>query len=372
MIRTFTQTARPLSAALLLLVAGGAWAYKLSTHSSEEERRLSGITASTWSMVQREAARLSISTFTEPVHEEITNRSYGCNAACDGSEALNAPAAVLAGVRWNDDPPFAMTANQARGIRCNTRETIRFETQPVCWVGLFLDANKGAAAGKRYGPGDAMLYRTHFGDLQFLHAMAARNGEPAFVTKERIMGWSEFAWRASLGEYTLDTRLKEIQIPVIQASFGRTQWRILDLYTQGAGGGLRRMYQDVAFGSLLHTLQDSYAAGHAQREESSGVRECPLATGAVPAPGAIAEFHAYNQQDHDLHAHADTGAAFARYLSDPGNSVDIGRALVKARDRKLAWNEVQPFFDCVFTLQRSDAPASPGDQFEGSGVASSN
>jgi len=371
MVRTFTHTARPLSAALLLLVAGGASAYKLSTHSSAEERRLSGIATGTWAMVEREAARFSISTFTEPVHEEITNRSYGCNIACDGSEALNAPAAVLAGVRWNDDPPFAMTANQARGIRCNTRDTISFETQPVCWVGLFLDANKGAKTGKSYGPGDAMLYRTHFGDLQFLHAMAARNGEPAFVTKERIMGWSEFAWRASLGEYTLDTRLKEIPIPVIQSSFGRSEWRILDLYTQGAGGGLRRVYEDVAFGSLLHTLQDSYAAGHAQREEASGVRKCPLASGAVAAPGAIAEFHAYNQQDHGLHADADTGVAFARYLNNPGNAVDIGRALVDARQRKLPWSEMQPFFDCVFTLQRPGAPAGPGDDF-GDGDTSSS
>ena len=104
---------------------------------------------------------------------------YGCNGdaeVCSGSDALNAPAAVLAGVRWNDDPPFRLLRNQAKGTNCVATETIRFETQPGCWTALFLSANKRAVAGATFGSGDAMLYRTHFGDLQFLHAMATKDG----------------------------------------------------------------------------------------------------------------------------------------------------------------------------------------------------
>lgn len=353
---------RSLVAALAVAVIGPALAHKLATQSTAEERRLAGITSGTMASVERMLARLSVSAFTEPVHEEITNRIYGCNGdICSGSVATAAPVPVLAGIRWNDDPPFRMSLQQARGISCKTRETIRFETQPSCWVGLFLDANKGAAAGKVYGPGDAMLYRSHFGDLQYLHAMASRNGEPAAQTKARLMGWFEFTWRAARGEYDLEKRLKEIQIPTIQEGYGRGEWRLLDLYTQGASGGLRRYVDDVAFGSLLHTLQDSYAEGHVDREDSSGIRQCSVRGLSVAAPGNILEFHAYNQQDHGKHADADSRAAFMRGYQEAGDVVEVGRLLVKARDQKVPWEEMAPFFDCVFALQRPDAPAGPGD-----------
>jgi hypothetical protein len=345
-----------------ILVTCPVAAHKLATHSTPEERKLAGISSGFFADIERRVAQWSLYAFTEPVHEEITNRIYGCDAdICAGSEAAAAPAPVLAGVRWNDDPPFRMSSSQARDTKCKVTETIRFETQPGCWVTLFMDANKGAAGGKKYGPGDAMLYRTHFGDLQFLHAMASRDGEIAGDTKKHIMGWFEFTWRTSLGEYTLDTRLREIDNPTIQFAFGHSEWRLLDLFTQGASGGLRRRLDDVAFGSLLHTLQDSYAEGHAAREESSGSRQCVGSGITVTAPGAIVEFHAYNHQDHSAHADADSRAAFVRRMQEPGDVVEMGRALVQARDRKLPWSEVEPVFDCLLTLQRPEAPAGPGD-----------
>jgi hypothetical protein len=350
------------SCALAAVLSGNAVAYKLYTHSTAEERRLAGITSSFYANFERLLAQRSLYVFAEPVHEEITNRMYGCDAdVCAGGVALSAPVAVLAGVRWNDDPPFRISGAQARGSKCKARETIRFETQPSCWVALFMDANKGAAAGKEYGPGDAMLYRTHFGDLQFLHAMALRDGETALETKRRIMDWFEFTWRASQGEYGLDVRLKEIDNPTVQQVFGRSEWRLLDLFTLGASGGLRASVDDVAFGSLLHAVQDSYAEGHVAREESSGMTQCAGPGFGVTAPGGILEFHAYNHQDHASHAEADSRSAFVVRLQEPGDVVEVGRALVQARKRRLPWAEMQPFFDCVLTLQRPDARSGPGD-----------
>jgi hypothetical protein len=268
---------------------------------------------------------------------------------------------VLAGVRWNDDPPFRLTADQARNTDCKSRQTIRFETQPECWIDLFRAAERGAAGGASYGPGDAMLYRTHFGDLQFLHAMATQDGEPARDTKARLMGWFEFAWGAALGEYALDTRLKDIDNPTIQAAFGKSEWRLLDLYTQGASGGLRQHVADVAFGSLLHAVEDSYAGGHAEREESSGTARCQAGDINVQSPGAIVSFHAYNHQDHAAHGEADTRRAFMRDFQQPGNVVEVGRALVQARDQRMPWGAVRPLLDCLLTLQQPDAAAGPGD-----------
>ena len=345
-----------------LLVACDASAHKLATQSTPDERRLAGITSGTWASAERVMAQWSLEAFTEPVHEEITNRLYGCNGdACAGSEATTAPATVLAGVRWNDDPPFRLLPGQSKSSSCNTRETVRFETQPRCWVNLFLDAKAGAAADKQYGQGDAMLYRSHFGDLQYLHAMAAADRELASQTKANLMGWFEFTWRAARGEYTLETRLKDIENPTIQAAFGRSEWRLMDLYTLGASGGLRRHVDDVAFGSLLHAVQDSFAGGHVHREEASGMRQCTLAGSSVSAPGNVLEFHSYNGQDHGLHADADSRVAFMRGFQEEGNVVDVARLLVRARAQKLEWEAVAPYFDCIFTLPRPEAPATAGD-----------
>lgn len=339
-----------------------ASAHKLATQSTPEERRLAGITSGMLIDMERKLAQWSVSAFTEPVHEEITNRIYGCNGdVCAGSIATTAPVPVLAGVRWNDDPPFRMTSRQSRSSKCKTQETIRFETQPGCWVALFLDANKGAAKGDVYGPDHAMLYRSHFGDLQYLHSMASGDGESAEATKAKLMGWFEFTWRASRGEYTLDTRLKSIENPTIQSAYGHGEWRLLELYTLGASGGLRRYVNDVAFGSLLHTLQDSYAAGHVDREESTGTGECQVRNLSVASPGGILEFHAYNHQSHKRHAEADSRVSFMRTFQSDGNVVDVGRVLVKARSQDIPWDEMAPFFDCVLTLRKPQAPAGPGD-----------
>ena len=347
---------------LLFACCADVSAHKLATQSTPDERRLAGITSDAWAGAERILARWSLEAFTEPVHEEITNRIYGCNGdACSGSQATTAPVPVLAGVRWNDDPPFRLAANQAKDTGCKTRETVRFETQPLCWVELFRDAQKGAVVGKRYGPGDAMLYRSHFGDLQYLHAMASLDGEQAWRTKARLMGWLEFAWRASRSEYTLETRLKDVDNPTIQAAFGRSEWRLMDLFTLGASGGLRRHVDDVAFGSLLHAVQDSFAAGHVLREEASGLQQCEAGGASISAPGNILEFHAYNGQDHGRHADEDSRAAFMRHFQGEGNVVDVGRVLIRARKAGLTWESVAPFFDCIFNLQRPDTPAGPGD-----------
>lgn len=346
--------------ALLFLVASEASSHKLATKATEEERRLAGIKGSSASYLETKLAQWSVAVFTEPVHEEITNRIYGCDGdICKGSGTISAPAPVLAGVRWNDDPPFRMKKSELPS-GCKP-ETIRFETQPTCWITLFNDAKRGAARGKRYGSGSAMLYRTHFGDLQFLHSMATQDGETAAETKAQVMDWLQFSWRTALGEYRLETRLADVPIPRIRDLFENSDWRLQELFTLGASGGLRQDVHLVAFGSLLHTLEDSYAEGHVNREESSGSVRCRIGDGAVDAPGAIREFHAYNRQDHAAHSKADSRASFLVRYNEPGDVVEVGRAVLHAYRKRLPWDEVQPFFDCIFQLRNPGAPAGPGD-----------
>ncbi|MFT3807260.1 hypothetical protein [Arenimonas sp.] len=347
----------------MVSITSASQAYQLSPKGSAREIRLERLNVSYFANGQILLYRYNIGHFVDPVHEEITSRIWGCETVdCDNLDRSDAPAAVVAGVRWNDDPRFPLTAAQAKGTKCNIGESIRVATQPICWAQLFKRAEHGAAAGKAYGPGDPLLFRTHFGDLQFLHAMAAHPGESASETQRKMMDWAQFSWRVSSGEFNLETPLRDIPIPTIHERFGMTGWRVLDLLTLG-NSGIRPHLREVSFGTLLHMLQDSYAAGHVEREESSGLRTCRSGDYQATAPGTIVEFHAYNSQDHKAHARADSREALLKQIEQEGDLVEVGRTLRKYYDSRASWEVVEPYLQCVFAVRDPSRPASSGDAF---------
>jgi hypothetical protein len=250
--------------------------------------------------------------FKHPVHEEITHRVYGCNyqdaTICGDPDAQFATPYVIAGVRWNDDPPFQMNPNQAQGTSCRTRYedgrtmTIRFITQPRCWGQLFLAARRqiNADAGRRFDAANqsSLPLRSHFGDLQFVHSMASSDGEDPAETRSKILGWAEFTWGVVRGSHKLQTWLKDINVPVVQQFFGNSGWRVQDLFTLG-DPSLRRFVSDVAFGSLLHMVEDSFAAGHVDRMQPAPGAKCP--GNSHDAPGPIGEFHSYTRHPGRIH-----------------------------------------------------------------------
>lgn len=307
--------------------------------------------------------------FSEPVHEEITHRIFDCDA--DGAYCARvdidfAPAAVLFGVRWSDDLPFGLAAGQARNTSCKINESVRFISQPNCWRELFNDAEQGAAKGKVYdaASGAALLYRVHFGDLQFFHAMASRDGEATCETQRRITIWAEFAWRVALGEYGLATLLREVKVPGFNELMGRPDWRVQDLFTYGIDR-VRSSIKQVAFGSLLHLMQDSFAKGHTDRLEPTYDAHCS-GTGAEThlAPGRIREFHAYNNQDHKIHKTYDSRAELMAHIANTRpHVVTVGRTLRSYFEAGAKWEAVRAYVECIFETENGDKPASPGDGF---------
>ncbi|MCR6699771.1 MAG: hypothetical protein NVV68_00730 [Dokdonella sp.] len=116
-----------------------------------------------------------------PVHEAITLNALDCVVAvgmekqCLTDEAIRVNQVLLYGVRWPDDPPFALNrASPPRIASCDSKVTLRSTAQPKCWKDLFSDAEKAAKrrmsskpGEPAFGPGEYLLYRSHFGDLQF-------------------------------------------------------------------------------------------------------------------------------------------------------------------------------------------------------------
>jgi hypothetical protein len=303
--------------------------------------------------------------FAEPVHEEITARFYDCDEGCNDPDvaAEYAGAYVIAGVRWNDDPPFRLDEGEGQHTSCKTTETIRFTTQPRCWYELFTAAKKSAEQGEvpNAAARSPLLARSHFGDLQFFHSMASQDGELAAETQRRVMMWMEFTWRVANGEYALDSKLADVKIAGFDEFFGKSGWTVQDLFTAG-NPALRRHVPDVAFGSLLHTVEDSFAQGHTQREDSSpGSCPAPL---IFPSPPRVVEFHSYAHQDEKKHKERDSRQAFEEELARPVNVVAVGKPLVDYFEQGAGWEIVKPYLECIFAVVDAQRAATAGKEFE--------
>jgi hypothetical protein len=133
--------------------------------------------------------------------------------------------------------------------------------------------------------------------------------------------------------------------------FGNSGWTVQDLFAVG-NPALRPHIQELAFGSALHTLEDSFARGHVQREQATTGNCSPYPQFAVSP--RIVEFHSYAHQDEKKHAQADSRDAFEQEAeADNPSVVPAGNPLVKFFNQKASWEAVKPYFDCVFTVSRS-------------------
>lgn len=374
---------RYLAAGLLAVVAYSTHAYQLAPLGSKFEARLTNEKNSNLSSIAGKVGVLLKS----PVHEEITQLGFECavesstlanDTICASADAGFANPFVIYGVRWNDLPPFRLAADEGNctylGTQaCRTDQTIRFSTQPLCWYCLFKDSGQkaktkkitGCAAGKEYVRGNLMT-RSHFGDLQFLHGMASEDGESPAKTQERILHWMEFAWKVATREIKGDAFLRHIEIPTIQAHFGCSEWRVSDIYILGRQDdktGLIQQLHQIAFGSLLHTVQDSFAAAHTSRENATGVEMCE-GTG-YERPPRVVEFHTYAAQDGGLHDEHDSRDAMVAQSSADAwpQAVKATRNLAELFQRGAKWSDVKPYASCLFETVSDPHSASAGERF---------
>lgn len=356
-----------------------AAAFQIAPMGSAFESRLTNETEDSLAKV---AGRLGV-LIKGRVHEEITQIAMGCpvepadlaqDPVCSARDLPFATPYVIYGVRWNDLPPFKLSPEEGNctylGKSCKVSETIRFSTQPLCWYCLFKDAEKKAqtkpivgcskTAGTQRGN---VMTRSHFGDLQFLHAMASEEGVHPGATRAKVLDWLEFAWKVASREIKPDTFLRDIENPTLQEHFGCTQWRVSDLYILGRQDKLLPYLHHVAFGSVLHTVQDSFAAAHATREPAPPSKTCKDTT--LPQPRRIVEFHTYASQDGHLHDDQDSREAMTRVsiAEKWPDAVEATRTLAQFYDDRARWAEVQPYMQCLFEMADERHNSSPGDAF---------
>lgn len=306
-----------------------------------------------------------------PVHEAITLSTMGCNPsageenACVALKAIQKNRVFLYGVRWPDDPPFALNKDAPPAITaCDPKVTLRSTAQPKCWMGLFNDAaakakpllakNPGVPA---YGPGHYLLYRSHFGDLQFFHSMAAYDGERAFETQARMKMWAKFLWGIAIGQVPKDKPIRTLGFDELTPYFPGDM-TVTNLFATGIVD-VRKNLDQVALGVLLHMVQDSFSQAHADRGPEPG-GQCERLP-RFSRPGKITQFYSYARQAGHLHDEEDTFDALGlQTLQTSPHVIDVSRAFVTLWKEKASWERASLLFDCTFELQNPEAPGGPG------------
>jgi hypothetical protein len=295
-----------------------------------------------------------------PIHESITlaalmrsTVSVPAGVQVGSDQATNE---FLRGVIWNDDPAVLMFDE-------DLKDNWNFSSG-ISWYFAFKLAGWATVNNVTNLTG-----RSHYFDLQFLHAMAEKRGELPEDTLAKIMLWAEVMYRLSIGEGVSGAD-KLGSIPVasnVTATTGATYSHslsqcfdassvpkgtdtlnnLLTLDTACVSLNLRRR----AIGSLLHVVQDSYARGHVKRTLTNPGDLLPGKTdefqpGTYGRYGEVENFHSYRGQDSSLHDKYDKPAAGTLRPND----IDSFNVLPGARDAVDAgvllldmWNSGTPW-----------------------------
>lgn len=350
----------------LVIISTPGLAYQIEPQATKSMKLV--LKFENWKTRLTDRASPLISSFiTDSVHERIAHHIYGCNGDDDVcSKPKNphnyAPDAVIAGTQWNDNPPFVLAKTSMKDC---AGEVIQLPKHSVCWAKLLKDGEKRAKNGEIFDASSnaVLVLRVHFGDLQFLHSMASRDAEDPSITRQRILMWAEFAYRVATGYFKRDTVLNQTGIEGMKELFGNRGWTVQQIFTMGDPTYRKEQdIRDLAFGSLLHMISDSFADSHTDREEPTGAycKEAP----AHLEPGRIKNFHAYGRQDHEKHAEKDTQDAVGIHLATAQpNVVDVGRTLLSYYKEGKSWVEVKGYLECVFSLDDAVTASGPGDLF---------
>ncbi len=200
-----------------------------------------------------------------------------------------------------------------------------------------------------------LLYRSHYGDLQFLHAMASKREETAQETKRKMMLWAEFVYKIGVGAIDTTATLVSLrELPGINEIFVRPGFTVHYLLARETDR--KADIKKVAIGSLLHVIQDSYSDAHTER-----INGC---NSLAHNKGEIVSFRVYGLQNPDEHKEADIRPTWLESgdLSD-NNPVSVSAIILQFWLNNADWNiQVRPFLnDKVWPLQDPRALPTSGD-----------
>ncbi|KIX98561.1 uncharacterized protein Z520_05862 [Fonsecaea multimorphosa CBS 102226] len=291
----------------------------------------------------------------QPVHEMLTlaaliNSDFKLDPSMTYRSLRDNPTAhpeindFIRGVIWNDDPECKLFKDDNASNN--------------------LDYSSGTAWGISYQFGGftkpELIHRSHYGDLQWLHAMALGMDQPA-ATKASILQWIEIMYSVATGVLSPDT-------PLVNTELSR--WFDDPAHYTTVGQLLTHRHPSPAFiphravGSCFHVIQDSYAIGHTSREKPPNAP-----AGEADRWGAVLNFHSYGGQVEDQHKHFDHSSDDLSHidLRNPNSwngllgcreGLDKCITLANFWHRKAPWKEVYRWLDDTVFAVSPKATAS--------------
>ncbi|MBK6726537.1 MAG: hypothetical protein IPG63_04640 [Xanthomonadales bacterium] len=298
--------------------------------------------------------------FGQPSHEEILGRSYGCTARPCWKADM--PGAVLAGLIWADMPSghpvggrWSGCKNRNIGLQLNGKLAAG-----ACTMGYVIDGGKRSRGAQKtfYGEDHLNLYRTHFGDMQWMHAMAEHRGDEAQKTKQAMLAWARYLYGLSTTvaaeQIAINKPLSQVEPIAPLFSHDKRAWTSMTLFGTAQASAPEQVVRDMAFGALLHMVQDSYSESHLARDFSTA-DEKPL--------GVIKGFHTYPGQKAKCHQGADSDPMKDGWWETARGKavVAASKQLIQYRTANASLDEVLPWFESeVFSLSATPSRAKSG------------
>lgn len=292
------------------------------------------------------------------VHETMTLMASDCLQRAPlemrPSICLQSPAAVMNNAAFNDTSLDLSSIGLGVTSRKELEKAVKWPDDPtielagltIIRFGLTMYRECRTRNGQLK---ESLLCRSHYGDLQFLHAMASSPEEPTTETQRKMLAWAEFLYDVAVGEdlqqnfcqywdsqRALEGKAEIAQVLAPTAGFPCTKsgppWTvatlfslrcknpILDRVTCTESFNLRRARLN-ALGALLHMVQDSFAQGHASRGSCAINEETKQVTSKIECL-PINQFYSYSAQDAKKHAAADEPPQVGRSCTTISTAID--------------------------------------------------
>jgi hypothetical protein len=270
--------------------------------------------------------------------------------------------ALVYGTWWNDDP-LMYTWGQGWDI-IEGFQKLKKLSDPTIPTYPGGTRNCALAADMHLG------WHSHYGRLQHLHFMTgmvesnSTADERVRSTTDKALKWIEFAYAVATKQLAADAPLLidqqlSVELPAVAANHcvHGANVKIRTLFSRL---GMQRTHRDaiapdVALGTILHIIQDSFSPAHTCRVARPDGSE---------SKALLEDVYNYNEQSKGNHSQNDLYPAWLHryaatgihtYSNDP---IVVGAWLISAVDNRLRWEEVESHLKST-VFATSSGHASP-------------
>lgn len=262
--------------------------------------------------------------------------------------ARHLTSALIRGTWWNDDPLMYTWGQGVDFINGLMRLKRALKSRDIY------------EGGRTDCPVPAKVHLTrwsHFGEMQHLHFMTnleRKSSTPeqrVADTVKKAKKWILFSYKVATQDIKADAPLtvqmeKEIGLPPISENhcIKSSNVKVRTLFSRlGLDNHYRnKITPDVALGSILHVVQDSFSPAHTCRVE------VPTETGVIATLQDVSNYQEQVAEEHAaLDEYPEWLTAYAKnrrhaYINDP---IIVGAWLLNAVDERLSWEEVEKYLD---------------------------